>query len=260
VAADPLAFTDLIGVLRRRALARVETDSLQLHRLVATLLRQRPRTDPEAPAGATVALRLVRTTVAPEPHELAAWPTWRQLLGHVLAVTDNAYPRARDELDQVAWLLDRAGTYLDRRGEPRPALPLATRAHQLYRTRLGDDDPDTLNSANNLAVRLAALGEYERARALAEDTLTRYRRILGEDHPDTLDSAHNLAIRLADLGEHEQARALNEDTLTRRRRVLGEDHPRTLDSAHNLATRLADLGEHEQARQLREWIGARRRR
>jgi Domain of unknown function (DUF4062)/NB-ARC domain len=38
-AADPLAVTDLIGVLRRRALARIETESLQLHRLVQTLLR-----------------------------------------------------------------------------------------------------------------------------------------------------------------------------------------------------------------------------
>jgi hypothetical protein len=254
VAADPLAFTDLIGVLRRRALARVETGSLQLHRLVATLLRQRPPTDPKAPAGASVALRLVRATVPPKAHELAAWPTWRQLLGHVLAVTDDAHPRARDEIDQVAWLLDRAGSYLDRRGEPRPAMPLATRAHQLYRTHLGDDRHNTLNSANNLALRLGSLGEHEQARALTEDTLTRRRRVLGEDHPDTLNSANNLANRLAALGEHEQARALAEDTLTRYRRILGDGHPDTLGSAQNLANRLAALGEHEQAREVEDWI------
>ena len=75
-----------------------------------------------------------------------------------------------------------------------------------------------LNSANNLAIRLAELGEREQARALDEDTLTRRRRILGEDHPDTLDSADNLAIRLAALGEHQQARQLREWIGARRRR------------------------------------------
>ena len=66
---------------------------------------------------------------------------------------------------------------------------------------LGDDHPDTLTSANNLAVDLRALGERRRARELDEDTLARRRRVLGDDHPDTLASANNLAIDLRELGE-----------------------------------------------------------
>ena len=100
---------------------------------------------------------------------------------------------------------------------------------------LGDDHPDTLTSASNLAVDLRALGEYQQARDLDEDTLARRRRVLGDDHPDTLTSANNLAVDLSALGEHQQARALDEDTLARRRRVLGDDHPDTLTSANNLA-------------------------
>ena len=125
---------------------------------------------------------------------------------------------------------------------------------------LGDDHPDTLASASNLAADLRALGEHEQARALDEDTLARRRRVLGDDHPDTLTSASNLAHDLRALGEHEQARALDEDTLTRRRRVLGDDHPDTLTSANNLAADLRALGEHEQARALDEDTLARRRR
>jgi putative methionine-R-sulfoxide reductase with GAF domain len=129
-----------------------------------------------------------------------------------------------------------------------------------YRRVLGEDHPETLRSAHNLAVGLRALGEHEQARQLHEDTLTRRRRVLGEDHPDTLRSANNLANNLSALGEHEQARQLHEDTLTRRRRVLGEDHPDTLRSANNLANNLSALGEHEQARQLHEDTLTRRRR
>jgi hypothetical protein len=43
---------------------------------------------------------------------------------------------------------------------------------------LGEDHPDTLWSANNLAADLRGLGEYHAARALDEDVLARRRRVL----------------------------------------------------------------------------------
>ena len=57
------------------------------------------------------------------------------------------------------------------------------------RRDLGEDHPDTLAAASNLAVSLRAAGEYQAARELDEDTLARCRRVLGEDHPDTGASA-----------------------------------------------------------------------
>jgi hypothetical protein len=68
---------------------------------------------------------------------------------------------------------------------------------------LGQDHPDTLRSANNLAADLRALDETQAARDLDEDTLARRRRVLGQDHPDTLRSASNLAADLRALGETE---------------------------------------------------------
>ena len=64
------------------------------------------------------------------------------------------------------------------------------------RRDLGEDHPDTLTAASNLAVSLRAAGEYQAARELDEDTLARRRGVLGEDHPDTLASADNLAASL----------------------------------------------------------------
>jgi hypothetical protein len=66
---------------------------------------------------------------------------------------------------------------------------------------LGDDHPDTLTSAGNLADDLRNLGEHQAARELHEDTLARYRRVLGDDHPRTRTSANNLAADLRALGE-----------------------------------------------------------
>ena len=275
VAADPVAFAGLTGLVRRRALAGVDPESLQLHRLMQAILRDRPISAlgrsviraqaPHAPPTptnegdmSTVVRRLLREAVPADPwNNPASWPAWRQLLPHVLAVTD-ATPTT--DSGDVAWLLGRAAIYLQTQGEPRPARALYERAHQLCRDRLGEDHPDTLASANNLALDLHALGEHQQARTLDEDTLTRYRRVLGEDHPDTLISATNLAVDLRALGEYQQARTLNEDTLTRSRRVLGDDHPNTLISANNLALRPVWLGEYQQARTLNEDTLTRRRR
>ena len=130
-----------------------------------------------------------------------------------------------------------------RLGEDQAARELDEDTLARRRRVLGEDHPDTLASASNLAVDLRDLGEDQAARELDEDTLARRRRVLGEDHPDTLTSASNLAIDLRNLGEYQAARDLDEDTLARRRRVLGEDHPDTLASASNLAADLRALGE-----------------
>ncbi|HWR47668.1 MAG TPA: tetratricopeptide repeat protein [Pseudonocardiaceae bacterium] len=84
------------------------------------------------------------------------------------------------------------------------------RALDLRRSLLGDDHPDTLESAANVVGALWGLGQYERARRLGEDTLTCCRRALSDDHPDTLRSVHRLAVVLASLGEHDQARRREE--------------------------------------------------
>jgi hypothetical protein len=99
---DPVAFTAVIRLLRKHALAHVEPGTLQLHPLLAAILRT-------------------------QPHE-----------------------------DDLAWLLNNAARYLQTRGNLAPPGPLFERALDLRRSRLGDDHPDTLRAATNLAVALRA--------------------------------------------------------------------------------------------------------
>ncbi|RSD08157.1 tetratricopeptide repeat protein [Amycolatopsis eburnea] len=264
-ARDPLAFADVTAALRSRGMAEVTTTTIQLHRVPAALLRARTRDDvvteddPDS-TWPVAAVRLLYAGQADDPWvNPPSWPRWHELLPHLLFVCDphRAWqPAARE----VAYLLDRAASYLQTRGDPRAALPLFQRAYALHRDRLGQDDPSTLTSASNLAADLSSLGEYQRARELNEDTLARRRRVLGNDHPNTLDSANNLAVGFSSLGEYQRARELDEDTLTRRRRVLGDDHPDTLSSANNLAVDLSSLGEYQRARELDEDTLTRRRR
>ncbi|MGH3698135.1 MAG: FxSxx-COOH system tetratricopeptide repeat protein [Pseudonocardiaceae bacterium] len=251
VAADPLAFSALIRLIRQYGLARVEPATLVVHRLLAAILRTQPHPPQDLP---TLVVRLLRAAVpADDPQDNPpVWPAWRPLLPHVLAVTDHHRTLIGGVEQDVAWLLNRAAGYLQSRGEPALARPLVERAWDLRRSLLGEDHPDTLDSAGGLCLTLWELGQFERARQLGEDALARCRRVLGEDHPTTLRSAVILSSALRDLGQYEQAHRLGEDALARCRRVLGEDHPRTLRSAVILAAVLWDLGQYEQARQLGE--------
>ncbi len=166
VVGDPLAFARLSRVLRTRSLARVETTNLQLHRLVQAILRTRSAGEAAKPDMALAAITLLRAAVPPDPwHNPGTWPHWRRLLPHVLTATDTSH--ALDHAgDDVAWLLNKAATYLQRRGEPAVSLPLFERALQLRRGMLGQQHPDTLTSARSLALNLRALGQYEQARQL----------------------------------------------------------------------------------------------
>jgi DNA-binding SARP family transcriptional activator/tetratricopeptide (TPR) repeat protein len=247
-ARDKLAFTRLIQLVREHGLARVEPPTFTVHRLLAAILRAQLHPPGDLPI---VAVRLLRAAV-PINHPRVNppdWPVWRQLLPHVLIATDPH--RALTEAEQdLAWLLRRAAEYLQTRGEPSAAQPLFERARDLHRILLGDDHPDTLESAGSLALNLWELAQYAQAAKLGEDTLARCRQILGDDHPHTLRSAYFLALYLRELGQHGRSHQLGEDTLARMRRVLGDDHVETLRAAYYLGLCLREVGRYEQSRQL----------
>jgi hypothetical protein len=263
----PLTLTARIASLRRRGLIRTTPVSLQLHRVPAALLRTRSQDENvDGHTWADVAVRIL-AAAAPEADlwsDPGAWPSWRRLLPHILVATGAANPAAARPAihvpPQIVGLQAAAAAYLDASGEPRSALPLLERVHVLRSQQLGDDHPDSLAAANNLALGLRRVGNYRAGRALHEDTLARRRRLLGDDHPDTLTSAHNLAFHLYHDGEDQAVRALIEDTLDRRRRVLGPDHPDTLRSANNVAEWLRHIDHYQAARALDEDILNRRRR
>jgi tetratricopeptide (TPR) repeat protein len=249
VATDPLVLARCTAILHRRGMATVSPHSIQLHRVPAALLRARSqKSDATATAGwAAAVVRLLDETL---PGALrSAWPIWRQLAPHVLAVAGHD-----DALNIVAAdatrLLDSVASYLQDRGEPQAALAAFERAYNVRHHRFGDEHPDTLSSASHLGAVLWWLGDYQQSRQLHADTLVRRQRIMGEDDPATLSSARNLGLALYSLGDYREARQLQADTLARSRRILGEDHRDTLFSAFLLGVALWSLGDYQQARQL----------
>jgi tetratricopeptide (TPR) repeat protein len=118
---------------------------------------------------------------------------------------------------------------------------------EIQRRVLGPEDPDTLQSMNNLANVYGGEGKYAQAETLEQKALETRRRVLGPEDPDTLQSMNNLAFAYANERKYAQAEALDSQTIEMERRILGPEHPDTLQTMSNLAAAYDDDGKYAQA-------------
>ncbi|WP_405742491.1 FxSxx-COOH system tetratricopeptide repeat protein [Streptomyces sp. NBC_00028] len=231
-----LAAVDVVEAIARYGVARVQDGTVQLHRLTQVLLTgQMTRSErDQAWADAEALLTAADPGVANDPRW---WPAWQVLLPHALALdpAQLTTSRGRDVVGEACW-------YLIERGQPRPALDRLQGLYDACQQQLGPDHDDTLRAAHYLARAYNDTRDYERARALNEDSLNRRRRLYGDEDPRTLASAVALAIGLQALGRSEEALALEEKTLAVQQRVLGPERRDTLRTASNLANHLAEVG------------------
>jgi TIR domain/Tetratricopeptide repeat len=202
LAADPLARGRVINRIARLGLIRVVGHGVVMHRLVQTVLRDHtPATERE---GIRRMVHAVLATAAPDdPDDPASWARYGQLYPHALAtnMVDSDDEDARNLVTRLIQYLRSAGDYPN-------SLTLARDAYRQRRRTVGEDHPDTISAAANLAATVWALGDYPAARSLGEDVLARRRQILGEDHPDTITAAANLANTVWALDDYPGARSI----------------------------------------------------
>lgn len=222
------------------------------HRLVMRVARERRAHDNGlAPLGIkTCALLATAAGVLGEP--------WRQrksardLVKHVIALNDHlALAVGTAERPLTEALLSRRGWALwclnQLADSPAQAVALGEPLVADLALTLGDADPQTLTSRNDLAGAYGDAGRVDQAIPLLERTLEDRVRVLGEGHPDTLRSRNSLAVAYQGSSQVDKAIPLYERTLADRIRVLGERHPDTLRSRSNLAGAYEDAGRVDEA-------------
>ena len=114
----------------------------------------------------------------------------------------------------------------------------------------GEEYPETLREANNLANSLLVLKRHTEAKALARKILPVAGRVLGECNEFTLMVRMNYALALyrddgATLDDHREALTTIRETEVIARRVLGGAHPLTKRMGQNLRDARAALRARE---------------
>lgn len=157
-AADPLAFAEAVSVLTGHALARRTPAGLQLHHLVQSAIRTGA-----GPDSLALTLLLLRVDASAETFDPPrSWSWWEVLLPHVLAAAGHADRQPSPTLlEDVAWLLDRAATYLRAEGRLADAKTLHQRLLVLDEAIYGADHPAVAMRLDILAQLLRELGQLE---------------------------------------------------------------------------------------------------
>lgn len=284
---DPIKLARAIRDINRYGLAKIDhsNNTLQLHRLVQLVLRNRIMA-PQVQAQMRHGAHQLLTSLAPnDPESSRHWPRYRELLPHAYASDivdcDDSWARqlvinlmrflfAWGDHDEAARVARLAYESFERKLGPTHAQTLdvasrlgqylwglgqfaeAARINQLTLQRRiqvsGEDSEEVLALQTNIVMDLRAQGDFAAATKLSDEIHHKSKRLYGEDDPETLSAAYQHALSLRLSGEYQAAAVLDEDTARRRTDVLGSDHQKTLGSNASLIVDRREAGEYMRAR------------
>jgi tetratricopeptide (TPR) repeat protein len=184
-------------------------------------------------------------------------PAIRDITEQVMALRDSASDPSCERDDELVRLLLGLRLWVlfflnDLGDSPRQAIAFGEELTADFERVLGPDNPDTLNSRNNLAEAYRGEAQASKAIPLYEKNLATCEREMGLEHPVTLISRNNLALAYQEAGRVAEAIPLLKRTLAYRERLLGLDHPDTLTSRNNLAAAYQQAGRYAEETSLHE--------
>ncbi|MEU6483655.1 FxSxx-COOH system tetratricopeptide repeat protein [Streptomyces sp. NPDC046887] len=167
---DPLRLARTQAHLARYSLAHVTSDSISVHPLVQTVVREIALGSAQRAQCASHAVALLRRSFPAESHDVDHWPACGRLAAHAISAARYA-EQSNVTLTEASWLLDRVATYLERRVDSQTAFPHAKKGLELQE-RSGETDTDEAAARyNNLAMTYFNLDDLPRARELLERAL-----------------------------------------------------------------------------------------
>ena len=240
-----------LGLLADSSLLTFSVDrgSVSAHGLVMRVIRERRLQEGRFAAVCRAAAVALEAGTAPLEQVWQDRSASRDLVEHVLTLQGNSArcPGGTDiELTRALlrlrlWAL---GCLNELGDNPERAIsigvPLVADSEQV----LGPDDPDTLDSRNNLAVAYLKADRAENSIPLFERNLAERER---DSAPDILTSQNNLAAAYLKVGRLDEAIGLFEQAVKDREHALGPDAPGTLTTRCSLAASYAKAGRLSEA-------------
>ncbi len=246
-ARDPLAFASLTRLLRQRGLAQIGMGSMQVHRLVQALLRERAgrAEDGSRERWIQAAVELVNHAFPCSFEELADPRQWRrsaELLPHALVTTGRAEQAGAAEAT-AANLLRCSGSYLERRGDYTAARDLLERSVTLIEAARGPDHLEVAYALNALGFLLQDQGELDAAGRAHERALAIDEARLEPDHGDIGRTLNDLGRVRYLQGNLLDAHRYLDRALAVSRAAFGPRHPEVASALNNLGQVLRCEGD-----------------
>ena len=162
------------------------------------------------------------------------------------ALSPNYY---RSELKIAECFVQIADDY-DTKGNYSEALINETKAMEIRKRILGEDNQEYAESLGNMSYYYDAIGNYGEAIRLAIKTEIIRKKVLGEEHPDYVSALSNLAYYYQKVGNYTEDIKIGNKALQIWEKVLGDNDPQYAIGLNNLAFYNSKLRNYEEAIRL----------
>ncbi|ACF13774.1 TPR repeat-containing protein [Chloroherpeton thalassium ATCC 35110] len=248
-AVDEFDFDDAVGKICAYSLFSVESEQMNMHRLVQAVIRDQI-TEAERRRYENALINALSDLFPDEGYNNpTCWPDCARLLPHAESITANI-SNDNEAWHETAILLNSMGLYHFGRAAYAEAEPLLRRALEIREKQLGEEHPLVATSLNNLGLLLQAQGKNAEAEPLYRRSLEIHEKQLGEEHPHVAMSLNNLAGLLQAQGKYAEAEPLYRRALEIWEKQLGEEHPLVATSLNNLGLLLQAQGKYAEAEPL----------
>lgn len=233
---DSVTLNRALGVLHSyNMVSFTDQKDISVHRLVQTVLRNRPHGSGDEPPGRLDAESvLAQVSQSAAEHGTLEPDRWQPLLPHVMALAEST-PTGSVPTQETARSYLIVAQYLFQQQRDGQTVTLRQQVLAQSERDFGDTDMRTLAARNNLALAHNQAGDPEEAIPLLKTTLTQHEQLLGDTAPATLVARGNLALAYTRSRDLERAIPLLRTTLTQHEELLGDTAPDTLTARHNLA-------------------------
>jgi tetratricopeptide (TPR) repeat protein len=243
---DPILLARATRELGRLALVTIDGQTVSVHRLIQSLLRD--ELSPEEQAAYRNEAQLIMAAAAPRnPSDERLWPQYRGLLPHVTSPTSDL-ARSKDPAVR-AFALDMM-RYLYLSGNLATCLSLTERFIEQWTEDSGPDSQDVLNAQRHQGNALRLLGRYQDSYDLTRAILTASTNILGERDPMTLSLRLSFGADLRARGEFAAARDHDEQSRALMTAVYSPEDPQVLRLQASIALDHGLNSAYTQAREL----------
>jgi tetratricopeptide (TPR) repeat protein len=244
--ADPIKLNRAVREISRYSLAKIDhrNNTLQLHRLVQTVLKNRLNSNETDIMRHAVHLLLVKGDPG-DPESAANWPQYAALLPHA---TMSRAVHCQDEW--VRELMLNLVRYLLASGDYGGALDFSESCLEIWEANLGETNLHTLEMSRRFAIAQRRIGKIDQAIARNEKTLSLLRDEVGEDNDTFLSMLDTVAADRRAKGKFTEELELQQQVYDRSTELLGENDPATLYYSANLASCYRMMGNFDRAREL----------
>jgi tetratricopeptide (TPR) repeat protein len=245
LAADPLQLNNAISQLLRYSLVDADDHNLALHRLVATITRDRLE-DEQQIIWCNAVIQFLTGCFIFDSADVSSWARCGEIIWHVMETTTHAH-RLNVAPDETAELLNNAGRYLLKKAQYADAKVLLERAMDISVRRYGNGHPKLSAIANNLGRVHRNLGDDTAALQCFDQALAIDQAAYGHSHPHVAEVVNNYGICLQKKGDSQLAREQFQWAAEVYESHYGPDHPKLAHILNNLGYVLVSLGDTEAA-------------